>query len=65
MECRMDGRNALITGSSRGLGRAMALNFAESGANVIICGRREDLLNDTLKEVEAILIQKYLHSVEM
>ena len=54
MECRMDGRNALITGSSRGLGRAMALNFAASGANVVICGRRENLLSETLKEVEAV-----------
>ena len=54
MQCRMDGRNALITGSSRGLGRAMAMGFASSGANVVISGRREDVLNDTLKEVEAV-----------
>ncbi len=43
MDCRMDGRVALITGSSRGLGRAMALAFAASGAHVCIVARREDV----------------------
>jgi NAD(P)-dependent dehydrogenase (short-subunit alcohol dehydrogenase family) len=49
----MDGRVALITGSSRGLGRAMALKFAESGAHVCIAARREDVLEETRREVEA------------
>jgi len=50
----MDGRVALITGSSRGLGRAMALEFAASGAHVCIAARREDVLDQTRKEVEAV-----------
>ncbi len=53
MDCRMDGRVALITGSSRGLGRAMALEFAASGAHVCIVARREDVLDQTREEVEA------------
>lgn len=53
MDCRMDGRVALITGSSRGLGRAMALEFAASGAHVCIVGRREDVLKKTREEVES------------
>jgi NAD(P)-dependent dehydrogenase (short-subunit alcohol dehydrogenase family) len=44
MDVRMDGRVALITGSSRGLGYAMALKFAQSGADVAICGRRPEVL---------------------
>lgn len=53
MDCRMDGRVALITGSSRGLGRAMALEFAASGAHVCIVARREEVLDQTRREVEA------------
>jgi len=49
----MDGRVALITGSSRGLGRAMALEFARSGAHVAVTARREDVLEETRAEVEA------------
>ncbi|MDH3702416.1 MAG: SDR family oxidoreductase [Alphaproteobacteria bacterium] len=54
MDCRMDGRVALITGSSRGLGRAMALNFAASGAHVCVTGRRAEVVAETVKEVEAV-----------
>ncbi len=53
MDCRMDGRVALITGSSRGLGRAMALEFAASGAHVCIVARRDDVLEQTRQEVES------------
>lgn len=36
---RIKGSNALVTGSSRGIGRAVALHLAERGANVVICCR--------------------------
>jgi len=52
MQCRMDGRVALVTGSSRGLGRAMALAFAASGAHVCLVARRPDVLEETRAEVE-------------
>jgi 2-deoxy-D-gluconate 3-dehydrogenase len=39
---RIDGKNALVTGSSRGLGAAIALALAEAGANVALHGRSSD-----------------------
>ena len=54
MQARMDGRSALITGSSLGLGKAMALKFAAAGAEVAIVARRADILEQTRAEIAAI-----------
>jgi gluconate 5-dehydrogenase len=50
---RLDGKRALVTGASRGLGRSIALAFAEVGADVIITGRTEDTLDTAAEEVRA------------
>lgn len=39
MDARMDGRNAIITGGSAGLGKAIAKEYIRSGANVAIVAR--------------------------
>jgi 3-oxoacyl-[acyl-carrier protein] reductase len=54
MEVRLDGRTAIITGASKGLGLAMATEFAASGANVAILARNED----ALAEARAIASEK-------
>jgi len=46
MDVRLDGRTAIITGASKGLGLAMAKEFAASGANVAILARNPDTLAD-------------------
>ncbi len=46
MDVRLDGRVAIITGSSKGLGFAMAKEFAASGANVAILARSADGLGE-------------------
>jgi 3-oxoacyl-[acyl-carrier protein] reductase len=56
----MDGRVALITGSSRGLGRAMAFEFARSGAHVCLVGRRQDALEETRAELESAAAGKVI-----
>jgi len=47
------GRVILITGGGTGLGRSMALRFAELGAKVFLTGRREEPLKQTCEEIRA------------
>jgi NAD(P)-dependent dehydrogenase (short-subunit alcohol dehydrogenase family) len=47
------GRVALVTGGSKGLGKAMARAFAEAGADVVISSRHENELQTGLKEILA------------
>jgi NAD(P)-dependent dehydrogenase (short-subunit alcohol dehydrogenase family) len=46
------GRTAIVTGSGRGIGRALAVEFARQGANVVICARRKDDLAETAAIIE-------------
>lgn len=47
------GRTAIVTGSGRGIGRAIALEFAREGANVACCARRNDEVEKTVAMIEA------------
>src|SRR3954447_21983476 len=49
---RLDGRVALVTGGSRGLGRAMIQAFAEAGADVVIASRKYDDCVEAARDVE-------------
>ena len=51
---RLDGRTALVTGGSRGLGRAMATALAEAGADLVITGRDEETLAATAGELRSL-----------
>lgn len=50
---RMDGRNAIVTGGSMGLGLAIARSFAQAGANVAIVARRDEVLAKAKAEINA------------
>ncbi|REE77424.1 NAD(P)-dependent dehydrogenase (short-subunit alcohol dehydrogenase family) [Rhodococcus wratislaviensis] len=50
---RLDGRVAIVTGASSGLGVAFAKAFAEAGADVVLAARRVDKLHDTAAMVRA------------
>lgn len=47
----LDGRVAIITGASKGIGRALALRFGREGARVICAARSADLVKETTAEV--------------
>lgn len=50
----LKGKTALVTGGSRGLGKATALALAKEGVNVGITGRNESKLQETVAELKAL-----------
>jgi citronellol/citronellal dehydrogenase len=49
----LDGQVAIVSGGGSGLGRASALELAALGAQVIVCGRREEPLDETAEQADA------------
>ncbi|MFC3997684.1 SDR family NAD(P)-dependent oxidoreductase [Nocardiopsis sediminis] len=55
MALQITGKNALVTGGSRGIGRAIALTLARAGANVVACHRRDgDAVDSLARELKGI-----------
>jgi NAD(P)-dependent dehydrogenase (short-subunit alcohol dehydrogenase family) len=51
MDVRLDGKVALVTGASRGIGLAIAARFAEAGASVMLSSRKEEALVDARRSI--------------
>jgi NAD(P)-dependent dehydrogenase (short-subunit alcohol dehydrogenase family) len=49
----LTGRTAVVVGGTSGIGRMLALGLAEAGADVVVTGRREELIDQVAAEVEA------------
>ena len=51
---RLEERVAIVTGGSAGIGKAIASEFLKEGAKVVICGRREQKVRETVSELSGI-----------
>jgi 3-oxoacyl-[acyl-carrier protein] reductase len=52
MNLSLSGKNALVGGSSKGIGKATAIALAQLGANVTLMSRNAAMLAQTLEELE-------------
>ncbi len=50
----LEGKIAIVTGASRGIGRCTALQLAKSGADLVVCARSEAPLKELVVEIEAL-----------
>ncbi len=58
----MSGKVVLITGGSRGMGRAMALGFAEAGADIAITSRKIESCQAAAREIEVLGRRAFAHA---
>lgn len=62
MHLYLKGKTALVTGSTAGIGKAIAMSLVAEGATVLINGRHEEKVNQTIKEIQATYPDAILQS---
>lgn len=65
MELGLKGKIAVVTGGSDGIGRATALRFAREGADIAVCARRQEPLDQTAAEIRKAGAQVLALSADM
>jgi 3-oxoacyl-[acyl-carrier protein] reductase len=65
MDTRLQGRRALVTGGTRGIGRAIALGLAREGANIGICARNGEAVDETVGTLAAMGVKSWGRAVDV
>jgi 3-oxoacyl-[acyl-carrier protein] reductase len=65
MDLQLEGKTAVVTGGTRGIGRAIAEAFAEEGANVALCARNADQVSEAVKALQANGVKAFGEAVDI
>lgn len=57
----LNGKTALITGSARGIGKAIALRFAQEGAKIALNDINKEILEDTAREIKKVSRERVIY----
>ncbi|MGC8481561.1 MAG: SDR family oxidoreductase [Acidimicrobiales bacterium] len=63
MEVTLEGHVSLVTGASRGIGKAIAKTFADAGAVVYLSSRKQDALDEAVKEIRQTTGNDQVHAI--
>ena len=65
MDLGLKGKGVVVTGASKGIGRAIALGFAREGANVAICARGADALEEVRQAIAGLDVKVFAASCDV
>jgi NAD(P)-dependent dehydrogenase (short-subunit alcohol dehydrogenase family) len=62
---KIDGKNAIVTGSARGIGKAIAVRLAKDGANIVVVDVNLEAAEETAKEIAKMGVKTLARKVNV